>query len=43
MDKELKEKTKLYRALRNAKEYSNSTVLSLEDLSKGLKELVKYG
>lgn len=42
MDKELKEKTKLYRSLRNAIEYFNSTVLSLEDLSKGLKELVKY-
>lgn len=42
MDKELKEKTKLYRALRNAKEFFGSTALSLEDISKGSKELVKY-
>jgi hypothetical protein len=42
MDKELKDKTKFYRALSNAKDFINSTVLSLEDISKGLKELVKY-
>ncbi len=42
MDKELKDKMKLYRAMRNAKEFFNSTALSLEDISKGLKELVKY-
>ena len=42
MDKELKEKLKLYRALRKANDLNNSTALSLEDISKGLKELVKY-
>lgn len=42
VDKELKAKLKLYRALRNTKEFFNSTALSLEDISKGLKELVKY-
>lgn len=42
MDKELKDKMKLYRAMRNAKEFFDSTALILEDISKGLKELVKY-
>ena len=42
MDKDLKEKLKLYRALRNANDFINSTALSLEDMLKGLKELVKY-
>lgn len=42
MDKELKAKLKLYRDLRNAKGFFNSIALSLEDISKGLKELVKY-
>lgn len=39
MDKVLKEKLYLYRAIRNA---TDSTSLSLEDMLKGLKELVKY-
>lgn len=43
MDKELKEKLKLYRAMRNAKEFCLATTLSLEDVLKGLKELQKYG
>lgn len=42
MNKELKEKLKLYRTFRNANDSINSTALSLEDISKGLKELVKY-
>ena len=42
MDKELKEKTKLYRAMRNAKEFCRDTTLNFEDVSKWLKELVKY-
>lgn len=43
MDKELEEKTKLYRAMCNARDYCNTTVLSLEDVARGLKQLTKYG